>query len=217
MIVVVSIFDLFESLGRETYFLEGVSQREHALQAAALAEAEGAAPALVVAALLHDIGHLLVQDAAGDNGYRKVALPHEELGADWLEPLFGPAITEPVRLHVEAKRYLCAVEPDYARQLPEGSRRRLAMQGGALTRSEIRDFQEHPYHRAAVWLRRIDDRACALHRVDLPGFEHYRERLETALVSRQLALEAARRNVAAASGQVPFIPAKNASIIPRAG
>ncbi len=191
--VIASIFELFESLGRKTYFLEGVSQSEHALQAAALAEAEGAAPALVVAALLHDIGHLLVQDAHGDNGHRKAVLPHEEIGADWLEPLFGAAIAEPVRLHVEAKRYLCAVEPGYAKHLPEGSRRRLAMQGGALTRSEIRDFQEHPYHRAAVGLRRIDDRAWGWNRADVPEFEHYRERLETALVSRRLALEAARR------------------------
>lgn len=193
MIVAASIIELFETLGRKTYLLEGVSQREHALQAAALAEAEGGTADLVVAALVHDIGHLLVQRCDQGEGAPQEALPHEEIGAAWLEALFGPSITEPIRLHVEAKRYLCAVEPDYARQLPQGSLQRLAMQGGALTRSEIRDFQEHPYHRAAVWVRRIDDRACDTTWSDLPGFEHYRERLETASGARRLALESARR------------------------
>jgi phosphonate degradation associated HDIG domain protein len=193
MVVVASIVGLFESVGRERYLDEGVSQREHALQAAALAEAEGAAPTLVVTALLHDIGHLLARERDGDDVRQKAALPHEQIGASWLEPLFGPAITEPVRLHVEAKRYLCAVEPGYSRQLSEASLQRLGMQGGAMGRSEIRDFQEHPYHRAAVWLRRIDDRARHAGRTDVPGFEHYRERLETALLSRALALETARR------------------------
>ena len=194
MTVVARIFDLFDRLGREAYLRKGVSQREHALQAAALAEAEGAAPALVLAALLHDIGHLLAaQERARDDAQRVHRLPHERIGAGWLEPLFGPAIAESVRLHVEAKRYLCAVEPGYARQLREPARRRLAMQGGALTRSEIREFQENPYHRAAVWLRRIDDRACDASRTDLSGFDRYRERLETALILRQLAVETARR------------------------
>jgi gamma-butyrobetaine dioxygenase len=193
MIVFPTIVDLFESQGRELYLRGGVSHREHALQAAALAEAEGAAPALVVAALLHDIGHLLAREGNDDDRRRKKEAPHEQLGAGWLAPIFGPAVTEPVRLHVEAKRYLCAVEPGYARQLPEASVQRLALQGGPLTRSEIRDFQENPYHRAAVWLRRIDDRACEANRADVPGFEHYRERLETAYLTRRLASEAARR------------------------
>jgi gamma-butyrobetaine dioxygenase len=195
MMIVASIFDLLEEFGREAYLREGVSQREHALQAAALAEAEGAVPDLVVAALLHDVGHLLAQrDGASSANGKLAALPHEQVGAAWLEPLFGPAITEPIRLHVEAKRYLCALEPDYVKQLTEGSLRRLAAQGGALTRSEIRDFQENPYHRAAVWLRRIDDRACDATRINVPGFEHYRARLEMAIRTRRLALETARHS-----------------------
>ena len=201
MIVAASIFDLFERQGREIHLRDGVSQREHALQAAALAEAEGAAPPLVLAALLHDIGHLLAPGCTGADAHRESALSHEQIGAGWLERLFGPAITEPVRLHVEAKRYLCALEPGYAKQLPEASLQRLAIQGGPLTRSEIRDFQENPYHRAAVWLRRIDDRACDASRVQVPGFEHYGERLEAALVSRRLALETAcRRSGLAGAG-----------------
>ena len=192
MIVAANIFDLFERRGREVYLGDGVSQREHALQAAALAETEGAAAPLVLAALLHDIGHLLAQEGDGSDTHRKFTLPHEQIGAEWLEPVFGPAITEPIRLHVEAKRYLCALEPGYVKQLPKASLQRLAIQGGPLTRSEIHDFQENPYHQAAVWLRRIDDRASDASRTDVPGFEHYRERVETALLSRRLALETAR-------------------------
>lgn len=193
MIIVSTILDLFESLGCEKYPCGLISVREHSLQAAARAEREGAAAPLVLAALLHDIGYLLVRVCPRDGVQYEVDRRHEQVGAGWLEPFFGPAISEPVRLHVEAKRYLCAVEPGYGRQLSAASRERLAMQGGPLTRAEIRDFQEHPYHRAAVWLCRIDDRACVADGTEVPGFEHYRERLEAALLWRQLALESARR------------------------
>lgn len=193
MIIVSTVLDLFERLGCEKYPCGLISVREHSLQAAALAEREGATVPLVLAALLHDIGYLLVRVCPRDGVQHEVDCRHEQVGAGWLEPLFGPAISEPVRLHVEAKRYLCAVEPNYGRQLSAASRERLAMQGGPLTRAEIRDFQEHPYHRAAVWLRRIDDRACVADGTEVPGLEHYRERLEAALLWRQLTLESARR------------------------
>src|SRR5215472_16930409 len=103
------IFELFSTRGSAAYFGEPVSQREHALQAAHLAETEGAVDSLVVAALLHDIGHLL-HDLPEDIADQGADAHHEDVGHDWLARYFGPEITEPVRLHVEAKRYLCQVD-----------------------------------------------------------------------------------------------------------
>src|SRR5262249_32499223 len=94
------------------HYGEGVSQQEHALQAAWLAEREGASPALIVAALLHDIGHLL-HDLPDDVADQDIDTEHESLGSAWLSQYFGPEVSEPVRLHVAAKRYLCATEPGY--------------------------------------------------------------------------------------------------------
>ena len=103
---------LFADRGAEEYHGEAVSQLEHALQAAAAGEREGAAPELIVAALLHDIGHL-IHSHGEDAAERGIDDRHEELGQRFLQQHFGPAVTEPVRLHVAAKRYLCAVEPGY--------------------------------------------------------------------------------------------------------
>jgi predicted HD phosphohydrolase len=106
------IFKIFESRGDDSYFGEPVSQVEHALQAAFQAEREGADDSLIVAALLHDVGHLLhdLPENIADQG---IDAHHEELSEAWLSHHFGPEITEPVKLHVAAKRYLCAVDPDY--------------------------------------------------------------------------------------------------------
>src|SRR5262249_4940556 len=149
---------LFERGGRQAYFGEPVSQEEHALQTAYLAVQEEAADALVVAALLHDVGHLLhglPEDVAehGIDGH------HEAVGEAWLSRHFGPEVTEPVRLHVAAKRYLCAVDPEYGQQLSQASLQSLALQGGPMSAAEIREFEQHAYFREAVRLRRWDDRA----------------------------------------------------------
>src|SRR6202007_1380230 len=101
------ILELLEDQGGSAYYGEAVTQREHALQAAAEAEQCGAAPPLVAAALVHDVGHLL----AGEDAEATVDLSHEEIGARWLARWFGPEVTEPVRLHVAAKRYLLYVDP----------------------------------------------------------------------------------------------------------
>ena len=116
MRVVDDLSELFAQRGNSLYGGEAVTQREHALQAARLAEKSGADAELITAALLHDIGHLLHEfpDDAADDG---VDDRHEELGERWLSRHFGPAVTEPVRLHVAAKRYLCAVEADYFSEL----------------------------------------------------------------------------------------------------
>lgn len=161
---------LFAKGGQETYG-EEVTQLDHALQCAAVAAAEGAAPALVAAALLHDVGHLLgvIDDS---RGYHK----HDRLGAEWLGRHFGPEVTEPVRLHVAAKRYLCAVEADYAGKLSEASTYSLSKQGGPMSSEETRAFEANPHHDAAVRLRRWDDLGKVVGIEVLP-LEHYRTTL----------------------------------------
>lgn len=150
------LLDLFATRGSAQYGREAVSQAEHALQAAALAEAEGATPALVAAALLHDVGHLL---AKVDTVSRDVDDRHEEIGWGYLKSTFGPAVAEPVRLHVPAKRYLCAVEPGYFSILSPASVRSLELQGGRFKADEAATFGDLPYSSDAVRLRRWDDRA----------------------------------------------------------
>jgi len=156
--LVAAVAQLLDGPGQERYGLADVSQREHALQAAALAEAEGAPAALVVAALLHDIGHLVA--GLGDNPAAEgIDDRHEELGQAWLARWFGPEVSEPVRLHVAAKRYLCALEPDYFARLSSDSVLSLSLQGGPMTFDEARDFAAGPHAAAAVRLRRWDDSA----------------------------------------------------------
>jgi predicted HD phosphohydrolase len=134
---------LFEKNGASQYGGEAVTQLEHALQAATLAEADGADAQLIAAALLHDIGHLLhdLPDDAPDNGVDDV---HELRAHKWLGKHFGPEVTEPVRLHVDAKRYLCAVEPAYRASLSAPSLQSMELQGGALGADEARKFERRP-------------------------------------------------------------------------
>jgi phosphonate degradation associated HDIG domain protein len=165
------ILELFQKRGQEAYFGEGVSQREHALQAAWLAESSRARPALVVAALLHDIGHLihgLPEDIAdqGVDGY------HEAAGARWLGTHFGPEVTEPIRLHVDAKRYLCATDPTYRAMLSPTSVQSLALQGGPMDAVEAKAMEANPFFVEAVALRRWDD-AAKVPGLRAPDFEHY--------------------------------------------
>lgn len=176
MQVIDQIFQLFEQHGDEHYVADLVTQRAHALQAAALAEAESAPTAMVAAALLHDIGHLLRREGIAED----VDDHHEELGKTWLSEHFGPDVTEPVRLHVYAKRYLCAVDKHYFDQLSPASVRSLALQGGPLTEKEVDAFEVHPFREEAVWLRRVDDRA-KVPGLTVPDLEHFRERLEEVL------------------------------------
>jgi predicted HD phosphohydrolase len=130
-----------------------VTQLAHALQAASLAEAETAEPALVAAALLHDVGHLLAKRRAGDDDR------HEEIGAALLERVFGPEVAEPVRLHVGAKRWLCAAEPGYFATLSAESVRSLELQGGPFDDQEAAAYARLPFAAAATRLRRWDDLA----------------------------------------------------------
>ena len=149
---------LFARHGGDGYFGENVTQTEHALQSAALAEAEQASPALVVAALLHDIGHL-IHTGGEDIAERGIDARHEAIGATYLATHFGAAVVEPVRLHVPAKRYLCAIDKSYWRGLSPASKRSLELQGGVFSPDEAEDFAGHPQAQDAVRLRRWDDQA----------------------------------------------------------
>jgi phosphonate degradation associated HDIG domain protein len=164
-----SLLDLLEVQGVKAYLGEPVSQKEHALQAAALASQEGADPALVAAALLHDVGHLL----PGSEHEANEDLFHEQRAAEWLAQYFGLEVTEPVRLHVTAKRYLCTIEPAYRQRLSPSSIGSLELQGGLLSLVEIRNFEKNPFCKDAVHLRRWDEQA-KLPGLTVPGFEAYR-------------------------------------------
>lgn len=144
--------------GSRQYGREQVSQLAHALQAAALAEQEQAPPGLIAAALLHDLGHLLVDWQATDMGQRADDR-HEHVGADLLDPLFGPEVAMPVRLHVDAKRFLCATEPHYRARLSPASLRSLTLQGGPLSPDEASAFARQDHATAAIRLRRWDEAA----------------------------------------------------------
>ena len=145
--------------GTDWRYDEEVSQLEHAVQGAILARSEQGNSKDVAAALLHDIGHFLMADAAQDERNRDRDLRHETVGANWLSHAFVPEVTEPVRLHVPAKRYLCATEPGYWDDLSEGSKISLRKQGGPMDETEVAAFVKLPGSEAALQLRRIDDRA----------------------------------------------------------
>jgi len=144
--------------GAHRYGEECVSQLEHALQCAYLAEQEGASSALIIACLLHDIGHLVDGGDAGTTR-RGIDARHEERGATFLNRWFGQAVTEPVRLHVAAKRYLCATEATYFAMLSPASVRSLGLQGGTFSAALAKAFMQQPYAREAVALRHWDERA----------------------------------------------------------
>jgi phosphonate degradation associated HDIG domain protein len=150
------VLALYERWGPERYD-EEVTQLEHALQCAALAREGGASDALVAAALLHDVGHLL--ELAGGRFRSDVDEHHESRGARYVSSLFGSEVTRPIALHVQAKRYLCAVDPGYAAALSAGSTVSLAKQGGAMSRAQATAFERQPGADDAVLLRRWDDEA----------------------------------------------------------
>ena len=174
---VAEIVALFERRGSEHYG-ESVSQLEHALQCAALAQAEGADDALVVAALLHDIGHLVV-DVQADEGYVMGVDDddHESIGAKVLAPIFGASVAQPVALHVTAKRYRCTVDPDYAATLSQTSTETLAAQGGPLDAEACSRFAAHPGCDDALRLRTWDDTG-KMAEMDTPSLDDLRPLLD---------------------------------------
>ncbi len=168
--------------GQKHYGESAVTQLEHAIQCAMLAEREGAASALVAASLLHDLGHLVnPEDRAaaerGDDG------EHELIAADYLARWFGDAVTLPIRLHVAAKRYLTATEPGYAATLSRASVLSLKAQGGPFSADEARAFAALPGAAEAIRLRRWDERAKE-QGAAMPALDHFRACLEENLAPK---------------------------------
>lgn len=180
------IAGLFASAGASDYLGEPVTVAVHMLQAGFLAETAGAAPALTAAALLHDVGHLRGADprAGGLKGSGKDLTAgtdnHGERGAAWLAQWFPAPVTEPIRLHVAAKRYLCAVESSYFGRLSEASVYTLSRQGGPMDEEESLRFERSPWAADAVAVRRWDDLAKDPS-AGVPGFDHFRPLLESLL------------------------------------
>jgi [1-hydroxy-2-(trimethylamino)ethyl]phosphonate dioxygenase len=169
------IFACFDRHGGEDYGSERVRQIEHALQCAALAEGEGAAPALIAAALLHDIGHL-IHDLGDRPAARGIDDRHEVLGRTFLARWFGAPVTEPVRLHVDAKRYLTATDRGYFATLSAGSVRSLELQGGPFSAEKAASFISRPFAADAVRLRRWDEAAKGPGKTT-PDLGHFRRHL----------------------------------------
>jgi gamma-butyrobetaine dioxygenase len=171
------IAELFASEGAAGYLGESVTQAVHMLQAAALAEHDGADDALIAAALLHDVGHF-AGIGTGHDLVNATDNRHAETGAAWLSRWFGEEVTEPVRLHVDAKRYLCASVPGYTASLSAASAHTLGVQGGPMRgTAELARFEVNPYAAAACRVRRWDD-AAKDPEAPTPSFEHFRPILQ---------------------------------------
>src|SRR3978361_99122 len=155
---IVQIHHLLDGKADGRYGLHDITQRQHALQAAMFAERDGHAASLVAAALLHDVGHL-VHDLGDNPAGKGVDDRHEQLGHDFLVQWFGPEVTEPVRLHVAAKRFLCATEADYYSKLSADSVLSLSLQGGPMSAAEVAAFDALAQSAAAVQLRRFGEQA----------------------------------------------------------
>jgi predicted HD phosphohydrolase len=151
------VLALYERWGSEHYD-EALSQLDHAAQVAGWAIHEGDTDDAVAAALLHDVGHLLVMEARATGApVTEEDMRHEALGARYLGRLYPPSVTGPIALHVQAKRYRCAVDPTEVDRLSAGSQLSLRLQGGPMTPDEVARFEAMPAHAAAVALRRRDD------------------------------------------------------------
>jgi len=178
MSVIDEICTAFERRGQETYG-EGISQLEHAVQCAAFAERDGADAALVTATLLHDIGHLL-HDLPADVADSGIDTQHEASGSAWLSRHFGPEVTEPVRMHVAAKRYLATMEPGYFERLSEASVLSLRLQGGPMSAPQAAAFAAEPFFADAIRLRRWDEEGKIID-YHGPALDHFLPRVQACL------------------------------------
>ena len=175
--IVNHIEDIFNRRGAESYLGEDVTMAQHMLQAAQCAEESGADGSLIVAALLHDIGHYKNEIpetalAKGINNY------HEEAGANFLEDYFPASVIEPIRQHVSAKRYLCAVKLDYFERLSPASVHTLNLQGGPMNENEVKEFEKNAYLDDCVKLRYCDEGAKDPERIH-PQFSYFRALVES--------------------------------------
>lgn len=173
---------LFDRHGDIAYSGEPVTQREHALQSAQLAEQAGANDALIAAALLHDLGHLLNRRGETPTAHGIDDL-HQYCVLPFLRPLFPDAVLEPIRLHVDAKRCLCAIDATYYARLSADSVRSLHLQGGVFSDAEAEAFLKRPYAPDAIRVRRWDDLAKMAGK-PTPGLDHYMRAVARAAIAK---------------------------------
>jgi phosphonate degradation associated HDIG domain protein len=171
------VFALLERGGGEAYFGEPVTVLEHCLQAAWFVERAGGDEALIAAGVLHDLGHLMHSEGE-DAAVRGLDTRHEELGVVALAQHLPAAVLDPIRLHVAAKRYLCAAEPDYFAALSPSSVESLALQGGPMNEAEAAAFLALPHAREALVLRRADD-AAKVRDFAVPALPSYRALIDS--------------------------------------
>jgi len=169
--IVAFIADIFNRRGSDSYLGEQVTMSEHMLQGAQLAEVAGAPDTMVAGALLHDIGHY-TNEFPEDALEKGTDTLHEEAGAAVLDPFFPKSVTDCIRWHVAAKRYLCATDPGYFARLSTASVHTLALQGGPMDAAEVAEFAGHPNLDAILQVRIWDDEG-KVKNMPTPPFEHY--------------------------------------------
>ena len=174
-----ALFAYMERRG-QSFYDEVVTQLEHALQCAHQAQQAGAGSEQVAAALLHDLGHFLVDEHSEEADFLTEDFLHEKVGAEYLDPFFIDAVTEPVGLHVPAKRYICTVDRSYYQTLSRASKRSFELQGGFMSAEEKAAFEQNPHWESAVQLRKWDDLAKEKD-LKTPGLESYRAAVQGCL------------------------------------
>ena len=177
--VLLEIKRLFQERGASWYAGEEVTQLEHALQSAMLAERADASSSLIAAALLHDVGHLLDEEFA-DCAMAGIDDHHEARAAVWLKESFGPEVCDPIKMHVAAKRYRCAVDADYRDRLSSASQRSLELQGGPFNETQAEAFRKHRFFEESIRLREWDDKA-KIPGLETPPLEHFLPYVEESL------------------------------------
>ena len=175
-----ALFNYMERRG-QSFYDEVVTQLEHALQCAALAQQNDASRTLITGALLHDIGHFILDEHNADKAFLATDLNHEEIGAQYMEPFFSDAVTTPIRLHVPAKRYLCTTDASYHDGLSEASKRSLKVQGGVMSDEEREAFEQIPHFQDALTLRRWDD-LSKVKGLEISGLETYRDIVQECVI-----------------------------------
>ena len=174
-----ALFGYMEKKG-QSYYDEAVTQLEHALQCANQARLAKADAITTTAALLHDLGHFLVDEHNEESDFLSEDFLHETVGADYLEPFFPSAVIEPVKLHVPAKRYICTTDAMYYDTLSKASKHSFQLQGGFMSESERTAFEQNECFRAAVQVRKWDDLAKVTN-LAIPGLPEYRDAVASCL------------------------------------
>lgn len=170
----VDIIVNYITVNGQTNYDEMVTQYQHAVQSAFLAKSQGFGEEMVTAALLHDLGHLLADEHDNHDAFLQEDLNHEQLAATYLKDQFSDKVLDPIRLHVNAKRYICTTDKAYYETLSNASKKSFAVQGGFMSETEVAEFEKEIHYKEAVTLRHWDDRAKQSE-IIVPLIETYRQ------------------------------------------